>query len=210
MSKRRTIPIRFKQQEPEDQDSSAPQNPVEDAAPPVVEAGPPPWPDPEAVGEEQTEGLASLSPEGLAAMGEELEKWRDRALRLEAEMDNFRKRQRRLAEDRIAAERDRLLFAFLGVADNLSRALASQLEEADSLREGVQLTHQGLMRILRQEGVEPIEAQGQPFDPQWHEAVGTVDAGQTDVQPDQVAHVVQPGYRIDERLLRPARVIVAT
>lgn len=142
--------------------------------------------------------------------GETLEVWRDRALRLQAEIENFRKRQQRLAEERIVADRERLLRAFLDVADDLERALATDGVDARSLRQGVDLTHQAMMRILDREGVEPIRAAGQPFDPARHEAVGAVPHQVAGAKPDTVVEVVQPGYRLGERLLRPARVIVAT
>jgi molecular chaperone GrpE len=136
--------------------------------------------------------------------------WRDRALRLQAEIENFRRRQQRLAEERILADRERLLRAFLGVADNLERALATDGVDAESLRQGVGLTHQTLMHLLDREGVEQLEARGEPFDPAWHEAIGVVPHQQAQVEPDTVVEVVEAGYRIGERLLRPARVIVAT
>lgn len=203
---RTKIPIRVKQQELEERPRPAVPVPVEDAAPPVVEASEPPASPTPPVAERAEE----VQPSGRPAESEELDMWKDRALRLEAEMDNFRKRQRRLAEDRIAADRERLLRSFLAVADDLARALSADGADTESLRQGVDLTYQGLMRLLDQEGVEPIEAEGQPFDPAWHEAVGTVSHEEAGVEPDTVVEVVQPGYRIGDRLLRPARVIVAT
>ena len=136
--------------------------------------------------------------------------WRDRALRLQAEIENYRKRQQRLAEERIQADRERLLRSFLRVADDLGRALKADGTDAESLRQGVDLTHQALMRVLEQEGAEPIEAMGQTFDPAWHEAVGALPHRQVGVEPDTVVEVVEAGYRLGDRLLRPARVIVAT
>ena len=135
--------------------------------------------------------------------------WRDRALRLQAEIENFRKRQERLAEERIVADRERLLRAFLSVTDDLERALSTDGVDAESLRQGVDLTHQTMVRLLDREGVKPIQAAGQPFDPSWHEAVGTIPHQHAGAEPDTVAQVVQPGYRLGGRLLRPARVIVA-
>jgi molecular chaperone GrpE len=135
--------------------------------------------------------------------------WRDRALRLQAEMDNYRKRQRRLAEERIAEERDRLLHRLLRLADDLERALSADRADAASLRQGVQMVHRGLMQALEQEGVQPIEAQGEPFDPQWHEAAQAFPGQGAGVEPGRVIDVIQKGYRIGDRLLRPARVIVA-
>jgi molecular chaperone GrpE len=138
------------------------------------------------------------------------EVWRDRALRLQAEMDNFRKRQQRLAEDSVVADRERLLGAFLSISDDLDRALNADGGDAEVLRQGVDLTRQKLMGLLRMEGAERIEALGQPFDPTFHEAVGTVPYQHAGVAPLTVVDVVEAGYRLDTRLLRPARVIVAT
>jgi molecular chaperone GrpE len=139
---------------------------------------------------------------------ESMEVWRDRALRLQAEMKNYRKRQQRLAEEHVAEEREDLLRAFLRVADDLERALNASGADLESLRQGVELTHQTLMQILNQEGVKLIQAIGQPFDPAWHEAVGTVPHQKVEIEPGRVAVVVQEGYRLGDHLLRPARVIV--
>lgn len=145
----------------------------------------------------------------LEALEESLEVWRDRALRLQAERENFRKRQQRLAEERIAEGRERVLRSFLQVADDLERVLNADEVDAESLRQGVYLTYQTLMRLLAQEGVETIQAVGQPFDPMWHEAVSAVPHQDTGVEPNTVVRIEQEGYRLGDRLLRPARVIVA-
>ncbi len=197
---RKKVPIRIVQPELEEA-PPVPVVPVDEAPPPVVEAPPPSSPPAPPAAEPS---------EQAAALREELEQWKDRALRLEAEMDNFRKRLQRLAEERIAADRERLLRDFLAVADDLARALSADGADAESIRRGVELTNRSLMLLLSREGVTPIEAEGQPFDPAWHEAVGTVPASQVNAAPDTVVHVVQPGYCIGDRLLRPARVIVAT
>ncbi len=146
----------------------------------------------------------------LAQEQDELKMWRDRAQRLQAEMENFRKRQQRLADERVTADRERLLRAFLGVSDNLERALSAGEADAESLRQGVELTHQAMARLLEQEGAELVRAQGEPFDPTWHEAVSTIPCQQAETEPDTVVEVLQAGYRIGDRLLRPAQVIVAT
>jgi molecular chaperone GrpE len=147
--------------------------------------------------------------ERAAEAGETLETWRERALRFQADMDNFRKRQRRQAEQRVLADRERLLRSFLSVADDLERALNDDGTGTDGLRQGIDLTHRNLMRLLDREGIEPIQAQGRPFDPARHEALSTVPYQEAGVEPDTVAEVVQRGYRLGDRLLRPARVIVA-
>ncbi|MGD1991833.1 MAG: nucleotide exchange factor GrpE [Anaerolineae bacterium] len=182
-----------------------------DATPPVTDVEEIPTMSPEQqTMETESEAVSKEIEEGKESLREAVEMWRDRALRLEAEIDNFRKRQRRLSDDRVAADRERLLRAFLGVADNLARALTSDGQDSEGLRAGVDLTYQSLMRLLKQEGVERIEAEGQLFDPLWHEAVSTVSHEEVEAEPETVVEVVQPGYRLGDRLLRPARVVVAT
>ena len=161
---------------------------------------------------EQVEGRLANS---HSALQEELDDWRDRAMRLQADMDNYRKRQQRLAQDQIEAERQRLLGAFLQVVDDLERALAAPattdqgLRHDEGLRRGVELTHRAAMQLLQREGVEPIEARNKRFDPNWHEAVATVGHNGSDAPEDTVIEVVESGYRLGERMLRPAKVIVA-
>ena len=177
---------------------------MEEARPPVEECS-------ELAAESPLPGepLPAPDQEELTAAREEAEMWRDRALRLEAEIDNFRKRQRRLAEERVTADRERLLRAVLSVADDLSRALAADGADAEGLREGVMMTYQSLERLLDQEGVTPLQAEGEPFDPAYHEAVSTVPHQEAGVEPNHIVKVLQPGYQMGERLLRPARVVVA-
>ena len=137
--------------------------------------------------------------------------WQETAQRLQAEMDNFRKRQERRADEAIARERERLLSLFLPAVDNLTRALAhqnsTQPDGAEgSVRQGVELTRRELLRALESEGVMPIETIGQPFDPAWHEAVATIPA---DVESGTIVEQVEAGYKLGDKLLRPAKVVVA-
>ncbi len=157
---------------------------------------------PSRVGQLQAEQQAAALPAEVRAA--EDEDYRDLYLRAMAEMANFRRRAEARADERIEEDRRRLLLEFLGFVDNLERAIA-HLDEP-GLRRGVQLTFEGLSRFLEREGVEPIETRGQPFDPALHEAVAAVH------HPGQSGHVVnelQRGYRYHDRLLRPARVVVA-
>jgi len=128
--------------------------------------------------------------------------WQDRALRLQADAENVRKRAERRAQEQIAQEQRRILGRMLSVADNLERALAHAAPD-DPLRAGVKLTLNDLLAQLAKEGVEPIEALGHPFDPHLHEAVSSDGSGG-----DRVIKVLQTGYTLDGALLRPARVIV--
>ena len=154
------------------------------------------------------------------AVADQDEDWRDRALRMQAEMDNYRKRQQRWAQDQIEAERHRLLNAYLQVVDDLERALAAVgVEDAPSghgtgahpagLQAGVELTHRAALQFLQKEGVEPIEARHQPFDPNWHEAVATTSRNGSGFPSGTIVEVLETGYRLDGRLLRPAKVVVA-
>jgi molecular chaperone GrpE len=144
----------------------------------------------------------------------DLDEWRDRALRLQAEMENYRKRQQRSAQIQIGQERARLLNAFLGIVDDLERALATPKGDdvpsrGEGLRRGVELTHRAAIQLLRKEGAVAITAEQEPFDPNWHEAVATVPRNGSQVAAGTVIEVVEPGYRLDDQLLRPAKVIVA-
>jgi molecular chaperone GrpE len=216
MNERVRVPIRVKDSsDGSGRDIRGEQRAVVESQPPVVEQEPVSQEPAEAVVSEEPETQKSSAPprskaqeEQIAALEEELETWRDRALRLQAELENFRKRQRRLAEDRIEANRVRLLRNFLMVADDLERALRAEGDQ-ESLRDGVEMTYRSLKQMLKQEGVERIAAEGERFDPEWHEAVATVPHQQADVHRDTVVEVTQEGYILNGRLLRPARVIVA-
>jgi molecular chaperone GrpE len=94
----------------------------------------------------------------------------------------------------------------LPVADNLTRALAQSPQSDGPLQKGVELTYRELMRRLENEGVTRFETTGQPFNPQWHEAVALVE-GQA--EPDTILQEVEAGYRLGDKLLRPAKVVVA-
>jgi molecular chaperone GrpE len=129
-------------------------------------------------------------------------------------MENYRKRQQRAAQDQIRQERNRLLNAFLEIVDDLERALAApaagdELSHAKGLQRGVELTHRAAVQLLEKEGAVALEAKGQKFDPNWHEAVATVPRNGHRVEPGTVLEVVEPGYRIQDELLRPAKVVVA-
>ena len=144
-----------------------------------------------------------------AAREEEVDYWRDRALRLQAEMENYRRRQGRLAQDQVDTQRQQLLAAFLEIVDNLERALAVPRNGDHDLSQGLELTHRAAVQLLERQGVEPVQALGQPFDPNWHEAIATVGRDGSGAAAETVVKVLEPGYRLDGRLLRPAKVVVA-
>jgi molecular chaperone GrpE len=132
----------------------------------------------------------------------------DRALRTLAEFDNYRKRSERERRDATAAGAADVLRELLTFADDFDRALAHAGEDAPApLVEGLQIVARGLRDLLDRNGVTRIESLGAAFDPQVHEALST--APSIEAQPNTVVHELQAGYRMGERILRPARVVVA-
>lgn len=131
----------------------------------------------------------------------------DRLARLQAEFDNFRKRSAREQQDfRDYALADALK-QVLPILDSLDRALKTENASTEDFRAGVELIDRQFHDVLTRLGVEPIPATGQPFDPNLHQAIQMVD---TDAVPDNhVVDELQRGYRIKDRLLRPAMVRVA-
>lgn len=144
--------------------------------------------------------------EGLDGEG-----WQDRYIRLQAEVENLRRRWEQRASDEIGEARRLILRDMLPLADHLEMALQhSQNVPGDGGRSfagSIETTLRAFLDTLRRYGVERQEPLGQIFDPALHEAVGQVST--QDVPPGHIAHVVQSGYMEDDRLLRPARVIVS-
>ena len=132
--------------------------------------------------------------------------WEAIAKQQQVEMDNFRKRQTQRADEAIAAEKEHLLRLFLPVADNLERALQQASSEPDVLQQGIELIRRELIRLLEAEGVTRMEALGTSFDPNLHEAIAALP-GQA--EPDTIISEVERGYRLNGKLLRPAKVVVA-
>jgi molecular chaperone GrpE len=164
-------------------------------------------------GSEGDRELAS-DPTGLAPDGDPLSlavAERDEYLadlqRLAAEFENYRKRAARDQERLVAHAHERLVRELLPVLDDLERALeAAERHEEAALVDGVKLVEQSLRRALVKEGLVEIETDG-PFDPHVHEAL--LSQSQEGAEAGSVLEVVQRGYRLGDRVVRPARVIVA-
>jgi molecular chaperone GrpE len=156
--------------------------------------------------ERQETGCTELEEE-LEAAQQEANDYKDKYLRAQAEMANFKKRLERRYEEQVEEEKKHLLLKFLSVADNLERALNHAELNEDGLRDGIQLTYQELQHLLAQEGVEQIAPEGQPFDPSYHEAVAIIPT--SEVEADTVIAEIQKGYLYQDQLLRPAKVHVA-
>lgn len=161
------------------------------------------------VGEAVVDDLALLRQEleqARAQASEYLDGWQ----RARAELANARKRmERELAEERANANA-RLLLKILPVLDDFDRAVENLPSELQGLGwvEGILLIQRKLHQILESEGMKEIEAEGQPFDPAYHEAVAQSDDSR--YPEGTVTHVARKGYLLGERVLRPALVHVAT
>lgn len=161
------------------------------------------------------DAVDTVEPSAGAAPGEELERLqaeldatRERYLRAAAELDNLRKRSARELENARAYGIERFATELLGVLDSLEMGVAAGAEAtAASLLEGGEATLRLLFSALEKFGVRPVDPAGEPFDPQLHEAMVTQPSDT--VEPGSVLDVVQKGYTLNGRLLRPARVIVA-
>lgn len=167
------------------------------------------------VAPEQAEAApqSEVSIEGLMA---ELEQARaraaelqDQALRVSAEMQNVRRRAERDVENAHKYALEKFSTDLLPVVDSLERGLqaAGTDESTQGVREGVELTLRILTDVLRKYGVDAVESVGQPFNPQLHEAMSMVPS--PDHAPNTVMAVLQKGYTLNGRLVRPAMVIVA-
>jgi len=151
----------------------------------------------------------------LAEAKREAAQYKDRLLRTLAEMENLRKRTEREVTDARLYGIASFAREVLAVADNMHRALGAigpELREqgdaqVKALIEGVELTERELMKALEKSGVRMFSPQGEKFDPNVHQAMLEIES--TDVPPGHVAQVIQAGYMIGERVLRPALVAVA-
>jgi molecular chaperone GrpE len=161
--------------------------------------------------------------EGAGADGQEIETedplttaqkeaadYYDRLLRLSAEFENYKKRSSRELADFRKFANELIIKDLLGVIDNLERALASAVDQdgnANSIAEGVELTLKEIFKILEKNGVTPITAEGEAFDPTFHQAVMQQETA--DHPPNTVVQELQKGYLLHNRLLRPSMVAVS-
>ena len=174
--------------------------------PEVVEAEP--------VEAETAESAEEPAPEDqedeLAKAKAEAAEMRDQFLRLQAEWDNFRKRTAAERESEKVRASEKLVKDLIPVVDDLERALehAQQAGYGGSLTGGVEAVTNKFLQILSKHKVEQIKAEGEPFDPMRHQAVGT----QPDptVPEETVVNVYQKGYQMGDRVLRPAMVVTST
>ena len=159
----------------------------------------------EGNGDEEGE-VASPEDELEAARAEAAANY-DRYLRSVAELDNYRKRTVRMrTEAREDTLRD-LLLQVAPVLDNLHRALNQQTQDADSLKQGVELICGQFNEVLKGYGLAEIEAVGQSFDPNLHEALAEVPSAEH--EPGTVMEEMEKGYKLNDKVVRPSRVVVS-
>ncbi|MDE0884218.1 MAG: nucleotide exchange factor GrpE [Myxococcota bacterium] len=166
----------------------------------------------EAVG---ADGPANPSPSGgegdSEPLQQALDELQDRFVRLQAEFDNFRRRSLKERQESSQYGHQNLVKDLLGSVDNLERAIAHSSEDAnanmESVQQGVELVQRELLGALGKHGVKVIEPGEEAFDPAFHEAMGQVPNAA--LEPNSVVQVLQKGYMVNERMLRPARVLVA-
>lgn len=160
--------------------------------------------------EGQTDTMAEPATEPAAEeqLAAEVAAWKDKFLRLQAEFDNYRKRTLREKMELVETGGKEVLLAMLPVRDDMQRAVAAmeKTDDVESVRQGVQLIAQKFTEALKQRGVTEIEVIGQPFDEEVAEAVARFAAGEE--QQGKVIDCVQTGYRLGERVLRFAKVVV--
>ncbi len=149
--------------------------------------------------------IAELEAQVATLTQDKKDTW-EKFVRATADLDNFRKRTKRDMDDARAEAKTRVLKEMLPVADNLERALAHTDSDAAAVIDGVKLVLRQFTHALEKVDVTAVEADGKPFDPNLHEAIGQQES---DAAPGTVVTVLQKGYRIGDRLLRPAMVVVA-
>ena len=158
----------------------------------------------------EVEALVENSDEELELSPEDVIKdLEDQLLRAKAEVQNVR----RIAAQEVTKARlfgiESLAKEFLSVGDNIERAISSceEDEETSNIKEGLELTMKAYESSLKSSGIEPIDCEGQSFDPEKHEALSVIE--DDSLEPNSIIEVVQKGYSILDRTLRPSKVIVS-
>ncbi|MFZ6026264.1 MAG: nucleotide exchange factor GrpE [Chloroflexota bacterium] len=173
---------------------------VEEAAPEAAQA-----PQADGTSPELSALIADLA-EAQAKRDEYLDGWQ----RSIAEFSNYKKRVERDRELNQQNQIGSIVKRYLEIADDLDRALKARPQEGDGAAwaNGIDLIYRKLLNILDGQGIKPMDVFGQPFDPNFHEAIGQMESSQ--VPAGHVAEVIQSGYTIGDRVLRPALVRIAS
>ncbi|PLW70470.1 nucleotide exchange factor GrpE [Pseudohalioglobus lutimaris] len=164
----------------------------------------------DVAGEAPAEGAEMSPEEEIARLQEEVAQARDTALRAQADAQNVKRRAEQDVERARKFALERFVGELLPVVDNLERALESASggeEVVKPIAEGVQLTLKSFLDALGKQNIEMVDPQGEPFDPNLHQAMSMVE--NNEVEPNTVIAVMQKGYTLNGRLVRPAMVMVS-
>ncbi len=168
-------------------------------------------PDAKTAGEKTPEGAPDVDAlrKELEAARAEAAGLKDKWLRAEADMDNYRKRVQREKNEYFLYGHEKLVGDLLPILDNLERAIdhAREMGLDSKILEGVEITRKQFLSVLERSGVVPIESLGKAFDPGVHEAV--MEEASSDLPPHTVVRVVERGYMLKDRLLRPTKVVLS-
>ncbi|WP_288570356.1 nucleotide exchange factor GrpE [uncultured Mitsuokella sp.] len=180
----------------------------------------------EAAQEDAAEGSEEEAPEEAAAadaamqeeiealkgqvdgLNKDLQEKKDRLLRLQADFDNFRRRSAKEREEISAVVTQNFCKDMLPLLDNFERAMAAEKKDVEAFQKGVEMIFTQFQEILKKNGLEHIEAIGQKFDPNFHQAVMRVE--DPDKEDDTVAQELQKGYMVKGRVIRPSMVQVVS
>lgn len=180
----------------------------------------------EAAQEDAAEGSEEEAPEEAAAadaamqeeiealkgqvdgLNKDLQEKKDRLLRLQADFDNFRRRSAKEREEISAVVTQNFCKDMLPLLDNFERAMAAETKDVEAFQKGVEMIFTQFQEILKKNGLEHIEAVGQKFDPNFHQAVMRVE--DPDKEDDTVAQELQKGYMVKGRVIRPSMVQVVS
>ncbi len=181
--------------------------PVSDPAPETPDSG--------EVGADATDGdpledATELLDSDIARLQEELEQAKDMALRAQADAQNVKRRAEQDVEKARKYALERFCSELLPVVDNLERALEAASGEDEAMKpiaEGVELTLKSFLGALEKFQIKPVDPAGEPFDPEFHQAMSMVE--NPDAEPNTVLAVMQKGYTLNGRLVRPAMVMVS-
>lgn len=180
----------------------------------------------EAAQEDAAEGSEEEAPEEAAAadaamqeeiealkgqvdgLNKDLQEKKDRLLRLQADFDNFRRRSAKEREEISAVVTQNFCKDMLPLLDNFERAMAAETKDVEAFQKGVEMIFTQFQEILKKNGLEHIEAIGQKFDPNFHQAVMRVE--DPEKEDDTVAQELQKGYMVKDRVVRPSMVQVVS
>ena len=156
-----------------------------------------------------TSGIEETSDSEVSELKQKLEELEDQNLRLQAEIQNMSRRNKKEREAAVRYRSQDLGKEMLPVLDNLERALDTEVtdEAGESLKQGLEMVLESFYRALNSAGIEEIEAEGEPFDPNFHEAYAQVPA-EDGQESGHVAQVYEKGYKLHDRVLRAAKVTV--